>query len=264
VPATDDQSVKGLTITESSWHASRLTRTLAFFEGCIVLELRGGKFHSLNGVGAAIWEILRTNPNVFRPSEIAEALSKRFAQAVNVEKLVMPFLAELMNKGLISRGLSSAPDGENVHKASVSSIIQKLPKQSGDDPKSSIALKACAYFILFRCGRILHSKGYYALRCHVHDVPISKQLSIEELPPNLWQCRDAIDWALLHFPYQAMCLQRSAALTILLRQHAVNASVVIGCEPLPFYSHAWVEVGPFVINDTTAVRKRFSIIDYWS
>jgi transglutaminase superfamily protein len=39
-----------------------------------------------------------------------------------------------------------------------------------------------------------------------------------------------------------LCLQRSAATTLLLRRHGWDAEMVIGAKLLPFQSHAWVEV----------------------
>jgi hypothetical protein len=46
-----------------------------------------------------------------------------------------------------------------------------------------------------------------------------------------------------------MCLQRSAATTLLLRRHGFKAEMVIGAQILPFRSHAWVEIGGVVVND---------------
>jgi hypothetical protein len=59
----------------------------------------------------------------------------------------------------------------------------------------------------------------------------------------------AIDWACVLYPKKVMCLQRSAATTLLLRRHGFKAEMVIGAQILPFRSHAWVEIGGVVVND---------------
>jgi Transglutaminase-like superfamily len=61
-------------------------------------------------------------------------------------------------------------------------------------------------------------------------------------------CR-AVDLACAFYPKRVMCLQRSAATTLLLRRHGVEAEMVIGAQMLPFKSHAWVELDGKVIND---------------
>ena len=61
-------------------------------------------------------------------------------------------------------------------------------------------------------------------------------------------CR-AMDLACVFYPKRVLCLQRSAALALLLRHHCIHAEMVIGARTLPFKSHAWVEVAGVVVND---------------
>jgi hypothetical protein len=60
---------------------------------------------------------------------------------------------------------------------------------------------------------------------------------------------------------RAACLQRSAVATWLLRRHGVPAELVIGYRPLPFESHAWVEVDGQVVNDLPQYKKVFKVLD---
>jgi hypothetical protein len=46
-----------------------------------------------------------------------------------------------------------------------------------------------------------------------------------------------------------MCIQRSAALTCLLRLHGIRASFTIGCRSMPFLAHAWVEIAGTPLNE---------------
>jgi hypothetical protein len=56
-------------------------------------------------------------------------------------------------------------------------------------------------------------------------------------------------------------LQRSVVATWLLRHHGWRAELVIGCRPLPFESHAWVEVDGQVVNDRPQYQKVFTVLD---
>jgi len=52
------------------------------------------------------------------------------------------------------------------------------------------------------------------------------------------------------------CLQRSIVIARLLRSRGVAAEVVIGYQPAPFFSHAWVEVDARIIGDSEVYRSR--------
>jgi hypothetical protein len=58
-----------------------------------------------------------------------------------------------------------------------------------------------------------------------------------------------------------MCLQKSAAVALMLRRLGVDADLVIGCRAIPFASHAWVEVGRDVVNDSTEVLSLYAVLD---
>src|SRR5882762_10012011 len=66
---------------------------------------------------------------------------------------------------------------------------------------------------------------------------------------SIEQVCSAVDLACSWYPRQALCLQRSAALTCLLRAYGVPAQMVIGAQKFPFRAHAWVEVNGDVVND---------------
>lgn len=58
-----------------------------------------------------------------------------------------------------------------------------------------------------------------------------------------------------------LCLQRSVVTARLLRSHGIEADVVIGYRADPFLSHAWVEVGGRVINDSPAYQNKLQLLD---
>lgn len=71
----------------------------------------------------------------------------------------------------------------------------------------------------------------------------------------------AVDEACVWYVKRAACLQRSVAATWLLRRHGFQAELVIGCRPLPFESHAWVEVDGRVVNDRPQYQRFFTVLD---
>jgi hypothetical protein len=89
---------------------------------------------------------------------------------------------------------------------------------------------------------------------HRRTRPRRSSASIEEI---VW----AVDEACVWYVKRAACLQRSVVATWLLRRHGWRAELVIGCRPLPFESHAWVEVDGQVVNDRPQYQKVFTVLD---
>jgi hypothetical protein len=71
----------------------------------------------------------------------------------------------------------------------------------------------------------------------------------------------AVDFACVFYFKQVMCLQRSAATTLLLRRHGWQAEMVIGAQMLPFKSHAWVEIKGAIINDKPYMLDIYRVLE---
>ena len=67
---------------------------------------------------------------------------------------------------------------------------------------------------------------------------------------------DAVLLATCLYWKPVLCLQRSISTARLLRKHGVNARMVIGYRPAPFFAHAWVEVDGRVVYGSPAYQKR--------
>ena len=67
---------------------------------------------------------------------------------------------------------------------------------------------------------------------------------------------DAVLLATCLYWKPVLCLQRSVCTARLLRKHGVNARLVIGYRPAPFFAHAWVEVEGRVVYGSPAYQKR--------
>jgi Transglutaminase-like superfamily len=53
-----------------------------------------------------------------------------------------------------------------------------------------------------------------------------------------------------------LCLQRSVCTVRFLRKYGIDARIVIGYRPSPFFSHAWVEVEERVVYGSAAYKKQ--------
>jgi hypothetical protein len=79
-------------------------------------------------------------------------------------------------------------------------------------------------------------------------------------PQTIANVRAAVDRAGTYYPKQALCLQRSAVVTCLLRMKGVDAQMVIGCRKIPFRGHAWVEVGGVPVNDSLETQSLYEVL----
>jgi hypothetical protein len=72
---------------------------------------------------------------------------------------------------------------------------------------------------------------------------------------------NAVDIASCFYFKQVRCMHRSFVVVRLLRKAGVNADLVIGSRPIPFISHAWVEVDGRVVNDKQGYKRRLIEMD---
>jgi hypothetical protein len=115
-----------------------------------------------------------------------------------------------------------------------------------------------AYLKLILFDFYLGRRNFAALYKRVREYPLAKTT-----PPSdaLARITAAMDMACIWYWKEALCLQRSASLTCLLKQHGVPAQMVIGAQQMPFKAHAWVEVDHQVVNDKAYVPKMYAILD---
>jgi hypothetical protein len=116
-----------------------------------------------------------------------------------------------------------------------------------------------SWLLLFRIGCIMRLSSFGNLSRAVQNQRVRTELadqqhSTEEL------CR-AMDFACVFYFKRVFCLQRSAATTILLRRHGVNAELVIGAKLLPFRSHAWVERNGQIVNDRPYMHSIYQVLE---
>lgn len=70
----------------------------------------------------------------------------------------------------------------------------------------------------------------------------------------------AVERACVLYPKKAVCLQRSAVLTCMLRRAGISAHMVVGVRIMPFLAHAWVAANGTVLNDFPKVASFYRAV----
>ena len=115
-----------------------------------------------------------------------------------------------------------------------------------------------AFSNLLRAEWLMRRRGLYALHSFLERFPTR---TVNSLHFSRDQHCYAVDIACVLYAKNVMCLQRSAATAMLLRQHGFPAELVIGAQILPFRSHAWVELNGQVVNDKSYMPKIYRELD---
>jgi hypothetical protein len=115
-----------------------------------------------------------------------------------------------------------------------------------------------SWLLLLYIDALMRWRGFSRIHAVVRAEPARPQRNTRVDAQGL---SSAIDLACVFYFKQVLCLQRSAALTLLLRRHGWNAEMVIGAQLLPFRSHAWVEIGDLVINDKPYIKNSFQVLE---
>ncbi len=115
-----------------------------------------------------------------------------------------------------------------------------------------------AYIKLIHFDLYLARGNFAALHNKVREYPMARNVpplhAVEEI------CA-AVDMACIWYWKEALCLQRSAATTCILKRYGVPAQMVIGAQQIPFKAHAWVEVDGRVVNDKPYVPEMYVVLD---
>jgi hypothetical protein len=98
--------------------------------------------------------------------------------------------------------------------------------------------------------------GFAGIRRRMRPArPVTQSPAAVEKTVQAVACMTSFYWKPL------LCLQRSVVTARLLRAQGIQADVVIGYRPSPFFSHAWVEVGGAVVNDSAGYQTKLLPLD---
>jgi hypothetical protein len=112
-----------------------------------------------------------------------------------------------------------------------------------------------SWFTLLYFEWIMRFREFKELQRIVSGEAVRPTSSTRSIPKE--RLCEAMDLACVFYPKRVLCLQRSAATSVLLRRYGWRAEMVIGAQVLPFQAHAWVEVDRTVVNDKPYVTEMF-------
>lgn len=110
-----------------------------------------------------------------------------------------------------------------------------------------------AFFEIVRYESILRVWGIGRILAQLSRQGISQKEFTGELEQDI--CNAVLLASCFHWK-PVLCLQRSVCTARLLRKYGINAHVVIGYRPSPFFSHAWVEVEDRVVYGSPAYKRQ--------
>ncbi len=123
----------------------------------------------------------------------------------------------------------------------------------------NLSLLIRSYTQLAKMGLMMRYGSLEQIHSLVRNESITHRASRKT--PHVETICHAIDLACTLYVKPVLCLQRSAATTILLRRYGWSAELVIGAQVLPFKSHAWVEVDGRVVNDKPHISEIYSVLE---
>ncbi|MFN2532213.1 MAG: lasso peptide biosynthesis B2 protein [Pyrinomonadaceae bacterium] len=225
-------------------------------DGTTILDVNAGKLFSAIGFTGRLWSAISAQREGLTLRELhANIFSDT---AYGNEEHTKEDLEKVLNQ-LIAIGL--------IESASARRKIDAVPYWSLLGQSSALATtrlllnldlpSTAAFFQLALFDFLIRFGGFRALHKTVKEWPIADCHLWPQRPQILNESLNtASRWYLKH----ALCLQRSAALTCLLRTCGMPAEMVVACRRIPFKGHAWVELNGEVVNDKPKAQAVYSTV----
>jgi Transglutaminase-like superfamily/Coenzyme PQQ synthesis protein D (PqqD) len=229
-------------------------------DGSAILNVDRDKMYSVIGVGSVIWVKLASQPAGVSFDSIVEWLSAKYRDVPRhqIERDVERLLASFQRNGFIRTGERQQ------------SRFAVGWRDRGHAGFLFLARKATSLLLNLRLYGLAAFLGLSMINIMLKLVSFSAFYHTVKLWPVSGEPGDpeavvpvceAVDKATTWYPKQAMCLQRSAVATCLLRSRGLPAQMVIGCRKIPFKSHAWAELYGLVVNDKVKVQEFYRVLD---
>ena len=233
-------------------------------DGLILYSRNTERLYRLNSTAACIWSIVERNQSGLTVSQIHDELQ--------VEMKSLDFsgpgiddtanlIENLKQLGLLDR----KPTLDHDWTYKTSNVVVRGEDHKNDegsiqfDPNVALTTKVrlkdvlAVYFLFIAIDFYLKLAGFNALLQRVQHRQASPKRNTTDINAKL----AALDHAQVFYPKKQMCLQRSAALTWLLRSGGQMAHLVIGTKAFPPKGHAWVEVENQVIGDSPRIKALY-------
>jgi Transglutaminase-like superfamily len=228
-------------------------------DGCVILDFERDKVLSINKTGAVILHKIASSESGLSRADLVNAVSVEsdaFTPSRS-ESIVDGLIDKLNEKGLLQSSATSARgDVQWLRDMAARCVVKGARFLIGALLKLKLHSPA-ALAALMMIDVTLKLIGINALRRIVSDWPINGETPDSKTVADV--CSAVIRACAWHSK-KALCLQRSATTTCLLRSIGAPAEMVIGVHKMPFYGHAWVEVHGQVVNDHPKVQTFFHVL----
>jgi hypothetical protein len=228
-------------------------------DGGILLDLENDRLLKLNAVGVEMWKLIAQGNN---EEEIVRQVADRYrVDRTRVSHDLRSLLDRLAELELRPGGSFLANDNKTASRTRPSPTY---PWYFQDDvnsrPRAPLRSVLAAFFSLALFDLVLSSSSLKGVCRCVNACPVSRRTQQKDEAEIVGEVCNAIEEACVWYPKKALCLQRSAVTTCLLRRCGVAARLVLGVRPVPLMAHAWVEVDGRPVNDWPKVGAFYDSI----
>lgn len=223
--------------------------------GSIVFDPQHNRFLNVNDTALEMWRHLAAG---LSGCQVTNLMAERYGVATSVvAEDIRSLLHQMSGLGVTAPQCALLIDSTATADPDITQQLPTFPwyaqdaSNLGPIPKRSLVITALFALALFDLVLSLLS---FATLCKLVKNWQTKNRARIDTPAIMREICSAVDRACVWYPKRALCLQRSAVTTCLLRSHGVSARLVIGVHTMPFLAHAWVEAEGAVINDFPRVR----------
>ena len=220
-------------------------------DGGAIFDQKHDCLFKLTPVAADIWELLQRGKS---ESETVIEIAARFSVD---QQRVRTDVAALLRQ---SAQLGFAPADTRISAAVRTNSRLPKPQESLtlQDGTAPTLMTLSAFLRLMAFDLVLFMFSFDTMCRIVKTRPVRN--CSKEPTRIMSQICSAVQKACIWFPHKAVCLQRSAVTTCLLRAHGIEAHLVVGIRPMPFLAHAWTEVSGVVVNDRPQVKTFYQTL----
>ena len=229
-------------------------------DGTIILDVKRGVLYSIIGTASLVWSKLSSFPAGATSDDLKASIMKDDAsqseQGVSAD--IRRVLSEFTEKGIVETHTECTQQTFRRFQMNFTAFVITLARWAVTSLLRVGFPTTAAVLNLLVVDLLLKSAGFAAFHEHVKSWPKANRGSVPIVDVRV--ICEAVDRATTAYPKSAVCLQRSAVTSCLLRSEGVAAQMIIACRKIPFKAHAWVEVNGKVVNDNPKVHTAYAVV----
>lgn len=228
----------------AAWRKQRHVLECRDGELVALLSLTTGRYHTLNPLGAFVWERLEA------PIELAhlvhQVASAFDAGSADVADDIASLLCELRAHGLVT----DADDDETADGGREPSSLLAGRSRALSTSTAAIAWALTRIRVRLRSGGVARA-ARFAYRGRLGAAAPSDAEAVRLVV-------ERVNRAATLVPFRAECLERSLTIVHVLRSAGIDAKLRLAIRHYPFEAHAWAEHNGVALNECDAVCALFT------